>query len=97
MSAQLELAFKAKTKGIALVATHNAAWLEEARAIAREICRQSGSVTAEDVRDKIHTAPNHPNAWGAIFKSTEFTPIGFEPGRHVQGHCRVIRRWRLRD
>ena len=95
MSYQLELAEAAQREGIAKVSDHNKAWLTEARAVARRVCELSGTVTADDVRNKMTTQPNHPSAYGAIFRVGFKWTGQFVKSEHVSAHCRVVRVWEL--
>lgn len=58
--------------GLAAAEANDRSWIDRMREIAREICRQKGSVNVDDLR--VHCsifAVGHPvsaHAWGAIFK-----------------------------
>lgn len=56
-----------------------ALFLKTCREIAREVCKQFGDVTADDVRVRFQSMhPEVPwnNAAGKIFRSPEFEPTG---------------------
>ena len=102
INAQLDLfaARRGRDRGIARVAAKNGTFLETMRGVARMICRQKGSVTADDLRewaDRNGIQPSHQNAWGAVFHHSEFEPGEFVVSRQVQGHSNRIRLWRLRE
>ena len=102
MSAQfnLPLALAERDFGINAVAERNQTFLETVRGAARMICRNQGSVTADDVRkwaDENGYAPSNKNCWGAVFKSPDFVAVGFTTSRQVQGHGNRLVRWALRE
>jgi hypothetical protein len=95
---QLALALHERDKGVRRVASKNGTFLETMRGVARLICRQKGSVTADDLRewaDKHGIKPTHYNAWGAIFHKSEFTCVGRVTSKQVQGHGNEIKLWKL--
>ena len=97
VTTQLELSIAAGKAGIERVASKNLAFLAEVRELAVQLCRQRGTVTIDDVRENTIWKPSHPNAWGAVFKSSEFEFIRMEPCRHIAGHGRWVRVWRLKN
>ena len=101
MNAQMDLftARRARDRGINRVSSKNATFLETMRGVARMICRQKGSVTADDLRvwaARNGIQPSHANAWGAIFHRSEFEPGEFVVSKQIQGHSNRIRLWRLK-
>ena len=71
-------------------------WLNNARAVAADICQDHGSVTTDDVLEKIGTPIGvHPNVIGSIFRHGAFRRIGFQPTTRPQGHGRLIGVWIL--
>ena len=73
-------------------------WLAEARAYARRQCELTGSVTIDDVRTAVGELPEgiHHNAYGAVFASDEFYPIGFMASKRPSNNGRMVRRWTVR-
>jgi hypothetical protein len=80
--------------GLTRVEGRNAAWLARRRAEARQIVRQFGSVTADDLRVLCTgDPPSHPNAWGAVFRQSGWVPVGDHQMRTPSAHARRVRRW----
>ena len=85
-----------KQYGIELVRSHNPDFVELCRGYAREHATAYGSVTSDDVRlwaNLNDIYPNHPNAWGAVFK-TGFERVGFTKSKIPSNHARIISIWR---
>jgi hypothetical protein len=83
----------ARDAGIELVASRNAAFLRRCREYAI-------TVSIEDVRDFAQAQgllPTHPNAWGAVFKTAAFTPVGYCRNNLESAHARTVRRWAYTD
>jgi hypothetical protein len=96
---QLALALHERDKGVRRVASKNGTFLETMRGVARLICRQKGSVTADDLREwagKHGIEPTHYNAWGAVFLCDDFYSDGRTKSNQKQGHGNDIRIWKLR-
>jgi len=72
----LSLALDFKERGITAVAGNNRHFLTTARNIAIALCKQNGSVTADDVRRNCPLEPLHPNAWGGIFRGKQWRFTG---------------------
>lgn len=88
-----------KQLGLDLVENNNQAFIETMRSKARMLARRDGSVTTDCLRAiarDMGIEPDHPNAWGAIFKGGEWEQIGFESSVLPSNHGRIIRRWSLR-
>jgi hypothetical protein len=83
--------------GIALVSAGNEDWIYEARSIAIEIATNSGTVTINDVRERIEL-PEHlsPNLWGAVLRGNDFEAIGYTQATHPSAHARVVRIYKLK-
>ena len=80
--------------------TRNATFLLRARKYAKWHAETHGRVTADDVRAwaaRRWIAPDHPNAWGAIFKGNEFVMIGTECSSTESRRGGIIRIWSVRD
>jgi hypothetical protein len=86
----------ARNLGIERVASRNVEFLRRCREFALAVCISSGSVTIEDVRDFARAqglVPTHPNAWGAVFKTADFEPVGYHVNTIESAHARTVRRW----
>ena len=89
--------------GILRVAAHNETWLEWARHQAWLIVQEYGEVTSADIRVRAQAAdrwPDHPNAWGAVFRGRtggqKWVQTGdWVPCCHADGHARMVRVWTL--
>lgn len=93
-----EASARARDEGIAAVSASSAEWLEQARLVARLICTANGTVCADDVRrSMIHNPAPKPNAWGAVFKSSDFEQTGeIRKSEAVSRHRGVQYVWRLK-
>ena len=72
-------------------------WLAKAREIAMQVCREHGSVTSDDVLERLELpeGASH-NVIGAIFANGaggRFRASGYVPTRRPQGHGRRIVKW----
>ena len=88
-----------KIDGLDRVATSNAEWLTWIRKHARYTCHKQGTVSADDLRtiaDRHNRHPHHPNAWGAVFRGSEWELTGYKKSRYVSNHARRIAVWRLK-
>lgn len=95
----LETGKREKQLGLDLVTDHNQDFVAILRAYAEAFCLNHGTVTTDDLRDYADEhglQPNHPNAWGAIFRGKRFVEAGRVKSRRTSNHAREIRRWALR-
>lgn len=73
-----------------------AEFLARARAIAVELCKRQGTVTADDVRQVLAIpASLDPRIMGAVFMGEAWESIGHENSRRTLCHRRPIQRFRL--
>ena len=82
--------------GIAKVGRNNEEFMTRCRQYAIDTCRLHGSVTIEQVRIFATCnalIPNHPNAWGTIFRAKGFKPVGFVQNTLESAHARLVRVW----
>jgi len=86
---------KAKEHGLAQVEEHSRDWLDYARTIARYVAQRHGSVTVDDVREKILAAPPSSHIWGCIFHGPSWEFVGYEKSRILSNRARRIARWKL--
>ena len=74
----------------------DATFLARCRTIAADVCRQQGSVSINDVRERIQLPANlHPSVLGAVFKGKQSKMIGFTEANHPQAHARIVRVYTL--
>lgn len=88
-----------KQLGLDLVENNNQVFVQTMRSKARMLARQNGSVTSDDLRAEALACdlePEHPNAWGSIFRGPEWEPLSFEPSTLPSNRGRIIRRWGLK-
>jgi hypothetical protein len=84
--------------GIESVSSHNTEWIDRARAIARQLIVYRLQVTADELRFVMgDDEPDHPNAWGAVFKTKEFKRIGFKQSATKTRHAAIVGIWTLND
>ena len=90
---------KAKERGLDRLEDSQGDFLTTIRAVARRIARQSGKVTSDDLRiwaREHNLAPQHQNAWGAVFRGSEWEQVGWTKSTVTSNHARSIRVWKLR-
>lgn len=95
----LKKALKERDEGIAKVAGKNGTFISTGRGIARLVYRRKGYVTMDQVRpilERRGLRPTHHNAYGAIFRSGEFKPIGYTVSKQVQGHGNKVLKWKVK-
>ena len=81
--------------GMQLAADARAELLEQAREVARQVAREKGTVTCDDVRREFD--PPLGNAWGSLFKTDEWEFAGeWRRSEIVSNHRRAMCDWRLR-
>jgi hypothetical protein len=104
MALNLKAALEARDAGIKKVTSRNSVFITTTCGIARLLCRQKGSITADDIREeaaKRGMEPTHYNCWGALFRSPEwqrdFEFVGYTKSRQVRGHGNRICVYRLKQ
>jgi len=71
-------------------------FLERCRALAMVLCKQHGKVSINDIRQYIEVPPGvHPSVLGAVFRTKQFTRVGFIEAAHPEAHARVVRVYSL--
>lgn len=71
-------------------------FLERCRALAVMLCKQNGKVSINDIRQFIEVPSGvHPSVLGAVFRTKQFTAVGFTEAVHPQAHARVVRVYSL--
>lgn len=96
------LAQRQKELGLELVENNNKTFVETMRGAARILARKKGAISSDDLHDwydknrnKI-PAPLHVNAWGSIFRTSEWMPVGFVGSEQVSRKGGIIRLWKLK-
>ncbi|MEM6485324.1 MAG: hypothetical protein AAF662_10110 [Pseudomonadota bacterium] len=87
-----------KQQGLDLVVLNNQEFVKCMREHAESIALHKGDVSADDLRpvaERIGIEPNHPNAWGAIFKGRVFRRKSSVKSRWPSNHGRYITLWEL--
>lgn len=86
-----------RDKGKDLVENNNERWIDHMREYAAEYSLDHGQVTTDQLRDYadlIHWQPEHPNAWGAMFRGKQWRAIGRIKSKRTSNHARLITVWR---
>lgn len=84
--------------GIQSVYSHNSAWVDRARAAAKSIAFERGSVCIDEVLEAEPRPPEtHPNATGSIFRENCWVKIGYRPSSIPSAHARVVGIYKLKD
>ena len=92
-------AIRLRDKGIERVSGNNVYFLNAARNIARDIARDKGEVTADDVRKvclERDIEPTHPNAYGAIFRKGFVFTGQVRQSTVVSRRAGIQRVWKLK-
>lgn len=73
-------------------------FLNQCRAIAVAHAQQFGTVSINDVRERIAVPKGtHPSVLGAVFKGKRFKAVGYTEANHPSAHARVIRVYQLNN
>ncbi len=94
----LEAALTARDTALARMEKAHSAWISAARVVAKRIAKRTGEVTADDVRAVLYPRlkPAHYNAWGAVFRHSDFEFTGqFKRSAVPKGKGNMQRVWRL--
>lgn len=87
-----------KEEGLDSVETKNKKFVDIMRARATELCLEFGRVTSDDLRRyamELGIRPEHPNAWGSVFRGKKWTVVGRMKSKLASNHAREIRVWAL--
>lgn len=87
-----------KKAGLDRVESNNLDWLDRMRGLAESECALNGSVTIDTLRrwaDTLDDQPDHPNAWGAVFRGSDWKCIGRVKSTYRSNHAREIKVWTL--
>jgi hypothetical protein len=85
-----------KEDGLAQIEESNEGFVWEVRRYAELFCSRHGSVTSDDLRRyaiERGIAPNHQNAWGAVFRGGGWRVVGRKKSEFASNHGREIRIW----
>ena len=88
-----------KQSGIKKVTANNREWIDWIRAKAAQIALKAGVVSADDLRNVAVAhgrEPAHPNAWGAVFRGSDWEIVGRKKSATPSAHSRTINVYRLR-
>ena len=86
-----------KDRGIELVEQNNLEFVNNMRNQAMRISRRFGQVTVDMLRiyaENSGIQPEHPNAWGAVFRCKGWKRVGYKPSKTISAHGRVIGIWK---
>lgn len=94
MQSDLFESLRLKDEGMAKAAAPLEAkiWIELARLAARKVCEEWGSVTADDIRDKLPEPPS-PHCVGSVFKSGFRFTGERRISKHPKNHGRELKVW----
>jgi hypothetical protein len=90
------LANTEKQYGLDQVELHHLPFVTAMRKMAAAVAKREGQVTCDRLRflaAGFGLKPDHPNAWGAIFRGKDWRCIGREPSQVVSNHAREIKVW----
>lgn len=92
---------EARDRGMEQAAENKRSLLEYARGVAFGLALKNGTVTADDVSERLVAAGISANALGnasgSLFKDGRFVPTGrYVKARRAQSHSRRIAEWRLK-
>lgn len=74
------------------------AWLDTARATAKNLLRNRLRITVEDVLERCPRPDYvHRNVTGHIFQDKDFKAIGWRPSRRPAMNGRQVREWALAE
>ena len=89
-----------KQIGLDLVSIRSEDFLKKMREEAIKISRVRGSVTVDALRsyaDNKGIEPHHPNAWGSVFRGSNWNRIAMRKSKTVSAHARMISVWKYEE
>lgn len=104
MTTNLFEGIRLRDEGIASVASHNQVpFLGAIRERAAQLAEENGTVGADELRawaDERGIAPDHPNAWGAVFRlcprdGRRWVECGRRKSNWTSAHARKITIWQM--
>ncbi len=90
---------KLKEEGKEKVAWNNQDFLTLMRSRAKEIAREKGGCSTNELHeyaDKVGVKPTHTSTWGTIFLKADWVPYEWVESNRPEAHGRWIRVWRPR-
>lgn len=82
---------------LALFQVRDREFLETCRALAVEVVKRKGEVSINDIRERLTVPPGmHPSVLGSVFKTSQFSCVGFTEAVHPQAHARIVRVYTLK-
>ena len=79
-------------RGIEKVTRNNREWVSQARAVAKRVAYEQGTVSSDDIHELCPPPPDaHPNVMGAVFKNLGLRVVSFTTTKRPSGHGRLIR------
>lgn len=77
--------------GINSVYQNNSSWVDEARAVAKQLARKDGQVSIDEVLDFLPRPEDiHPNATGSVFRERCWKKVGYKSSSKPSAHARAI-------
>src|SRR3990167_8881839 len=93
----LQLGFDLRDDAVERLEGSRADWLASARDVARQVCREQGFVTADDVRARLPIPPQYDGrVMGAVFSKSMFRKIGYQATMIPTSHSRPIAVFKVR-
>ena len=98
MQRDLLTGIKLRDTGIQSVYENNSTWVDQARAAAKSIAVERGSVSIDDVLEA-QPRPDHvhPNATGAVFKERCWAKVGYRQSTNPSARARVVGIYKLKE
>ena len=88
-----------RDEGVERVKLSNASFVSYMQAEAAMLLCKHDTITIDDLREIAIDRdiwPEHPNAWGAIFRSSLFEWVSMVQSKWPGNHARMIKVWKLR-
>lgn len=89
-----------KEAGRDRVEANNEEWFDWIRFHAREIAKWTGSVTTDElheVAEQFDRHPTHKNAWGCVFRGTQWERTEYVKSKRPSANARPIGKWVLKE
>lgn len=94
----VEVGKKIRDSQLDFFEVRDADFLAHCRDIAVAFAQQTGSVSINDVRQRVAIPLGmHPSVFGAVFKGKQFKAVGFTEATHASAHARVVRVYQLAE
>ena len=77
----------------------NESWLDRIRAVARQIAKAKGVVSADELRtwaDIHYMQPGSSSAWGSVFQSDQWKKVSQKKSAYAKSRSRKITVWALK-